>query len=170
MQRTHLSRFHESQLRVRSEYWRVFSVGFTTRFLRTKRSICPAVSSTTSMSRFSRLCLSTSGRRERKLRCFFDVTTGRTPDRERALVERTFRSSGSFPRVNREHLLWPAIRDLARNRLPFTPTTHGYSASLGIIAGAVKSLGHFDQSRLHAISLITHPSPIILQTPAESRA
>lgn len=71
-----------------------------------------------------------SARRERKLRCFFGITTERTPDRKRALAERAFRSSGSFPRVNREHLSSLAIRDLAHDRLPFILTTYRNSTSL----------------------------------------
>lgn len=113
----------------------VFSAGFTTPFLRQNvpfASLYP--------QRRRRLDpLDGRSSRERKLRCFYGITTGTTPDRERALAERAFRSSGSFPRVNREHLLWPAVlRDLARNRLPFIPTTHEYSASLGIIAESNK--------------------------------
>lgn len=122
------------------------------------------------MSRSSSALAVESARRERKLRCFFGITTGRTPDRERALAESTFRSSGSFPRVNRKHLLWLAIRDLARNRLPFTLTTHGYSASLGIIAErVVKSFDrdHLDQSRLHTRYHLSVHLPLFHQLPRD---
>jgi len=120
--RIYLSDLMKVIRKVRSE-WRTLGRLYDAIFA-TKHSICPRCIFNDCDVSDPPLCFLESACRERKLRCFFGITTGRIPDRKRALAERAFRSSGSFPRVNREHLSSLTIRDLAHDRLPFTLTTH----------------------------------------------